>query len=226
MSAGISRHINGTINASWSGNFLPVPAVRQVSWLTDHHTKPPSQSFHDSLSNCPSSSVTAHSRMVLYSLLTVTRSYRSSTCFPFTCCPPVLMNFFTAAAAPDASSIVMGDILALQKLLCNRLYKKRGQIFWSVPVLSVITVFIRFLVGFSPTETTVSDYGRSHRPDLSRQLPHPVGSCNCARSPLSESTRNPDSGTGFRRRTIPRPGCGYVRGGECPLVEAEGAVLS
>lgn len=49
--------------------------------------------------------------------------------FPFTCCPPVLMNFFTAAAAPDASSIVMGDILALQKLLCNRLYKKRGQIF-------------------------------------------------------------------------------------------------
>ena len=49
--------------------------------------------------------------------------------FPFYLLSPVLMNFFTAAAAPDASSIVMGDILALQKLLCNRLYKKRGQIF-------------------------------------------------------------------------------------------------
>ena len=53
MSAGISRHINGTINASWSGNFLPVPAIRQVSWLTDHHTRPPSQSLRGSLSDCP-----------------------------------------------------------------------------------------------------------------------------------------------------------------------------
>ena len=53
MSAEISRHINGTINASWSGNFLPVPAVRQVSWLTDHHTRPPSQSLRGSLSDCP-----------------------------------------------------------------------------------------------------------------------------------------------------------------------------
>ena len=59
----------------------------------------------------PFSSVTVRSHMALYSLLTVTRSYRSSTCFPFTCCPPALMNFFTAAAAPDASSIVIGNIL-------------------------------------------------------------------------------------------------------------------
>ena len=59
----------------------------------------------------PFSSVTVRSRMALYSLLTVTRSYRSSTCFPFTCYPPVLINFFTAAAAPDASSIVIGNIL-------------------------------------------------------------------------------------------------------------------
>lgn len=55
----------------------------------------------------PFSSVTVRSHMALYSLLTVTRSYRSSTCFPFTCCPSV----FKTAAAPDASSIVMGDIL-------------------------------------------------------------------------------------------------------------------
>ncbi len=90
----------------------------------------------------PFSSVTVHSRMALYSLLTVTRSYRSSTCFPFTCYPPVLINFFTAAAAPDASSIVMGDILALQKLLCNRLYKKRGQIFRSIPFLFINLRFL------------------------------------------------------------------------------------
>ena len=80
-----------------------------LTYRSSHKTAFPK--LHDSLSNCPSSSVTALSRMVLYSLLTVTSSYRSCTCFPFTCCPPVLMNFFTAAAAPDASSIVMGDIL-------------------------------------------------------------------------------------------------------------------
>ena len=105
-----------------------------VTWKFSSCTSSPAgfltyRSSHKTAFPKLSSSVTALSRMVLYSLLTVTRSYRPSTCFPFTCCPPVLMNFFTAAAAPDASSIVMGDILALQKLLCNRLYKKRGQIF-------------------------------------------------------------------------------------------------
>ena len=140
MSAGISRHINGTINASWSGIFLPVPAFRQVSWLTDHHTKPPSQIFQNSpvrLLRFFSDRAFAHGFVFPAHSDEIAQVLHL---FPFY----LLSAPFRAAAAPDASSIVMGDILALQKLLCNRLYKKRGQIFWSVPVLSVITVFIIF----------------------------------------------------------------------------------
>ena len=46
---------------------------RQVSWLTDQHIK----------SRLPGSPVAAHPRMTLHSLFTVTRSYRTYTCFPF-----------------------------------------------------------------------------------------------------------------------------------------------
>ena len=46
---------------------------RQVSWLTDQHIK----------SRLPGFPVTAHPRMTSHSLFTVTRSYRTCTCFPF-----------------------------------------------------------------------------------------------------------------------------------------------
>ena len=46
---------------------------RQVSGLTDQHIK----------SRLPGSPVAAHPRMTSHSLITVTRSYRTYTCFPF-----------------------------------------------------------------------------------------------------------------------------------------------
>ncbi len=39
------QRLTGTANSSWPGmRFItPVPNKRQVSWLADHHKKPPSQ---------------------------------------------------------------------------------------------------------------------------------------------------------------------------------------
>ena len=115
MPAGISRHINGTINASWSGIFLPVPAFRQVSWLTDHHTKPPSQIFQNSpvrLLRFFSDRAFAHGFVFPVHSDEIVQVFHL---FPFY----LLSALFRAAAAPDASSIVMGDILASSALLCK-----------------------------------------------------------------------------------------------------------
>ena len=72
--------------------------------------------FKTVLSGCSVFSVTARSRMALYSLLTVTSSIAQVFhLFPFY----LLSALFRAAAAPDASSIVMGDILASSGLLCK-----------------------------------------------------------------------------------------------------------
>ena len=59
------------------------------------------------------------------------------------------MNFFTAAAAPDASSIVMGDILAFTEIIMQLGSIKTGTEFFDpFPVLSVnnsiYKIFSRF----------------------------------------------------------------------------------
>ena len=194
MSAGISRHINGTINASWSGIFLPVPAFRQVSWLTDHHTKPPSQIFQ----NSPVRLLRFFSdRAFAYGFVFPAHSDEIAQVFhlfPFY----LLSAPFRAAAAPDASSIVMGDILASSGLLCKD--------HWDV--------FINI------------HYDKQFLPVFSRSLSHPEGAYSYVHFPLSGSTRNPDSGTDFHRRMVPTPGYGCGHEEECPLAASAEVRLS
>ena len=91
--------------------------------------------FKTVLSGCSVFSVTAHSRMALYSLLTVTSSYRTCTCFPFH-----RSQLHIACHKSDSNACLLRHLYATYSVSSCVAYA----IAWII-ILQLVTLFNRFL---------------------------------------------------------------------------------
>ena len=115
---------SSTINYSWFGRNTSRTSRRQVSWLADRYTRPPSR-------------FTPVDWMAIHSLLTVTRSHRLCTCFPFNThpcnkrCGHRLLALFSYQSVTHYTT----DIPVVKQKSCTiyikRLYAFSTLLFWN-----------------------------------------------------------------------------------------------